>query len=380
LPRLARAGLPAGALEAETLEALPGKQPLLKRSYRPPNYETPLEAFSDAITPNDKFFVRWHLANIPRIDAGTWRLSVGGEGAARELTLSLEQLKSEFEPAEIVAVCQCSGNRRGLSEPHVPGVEWGYGAMGNARWRGARLKDVLARAGIRAEAVEVAFNGADLPAIDAGPQFIKSVPAWKALDETVLVAYEMNGAALPHWNGFPARIIVPGWTATYWVKQVTTIRVLTAPLKNFWMNAAYRLPRGKFPQIERFVSQESDSSTPITEAVVNSLITSVRGGQRVALGREVEVKGIAWDGGYGMRRVDVSVDGGRRWDTATLGEDLGRFSFRTWRFEFAPAARGRVTISARATNMRGETQTEELIWNPAGYHNNVVQTIDLDVV
>ena len=378
--RLARAGLPTGTIESGSLETLPGKQPLLKRSFRPPNYETPLAYFDSAITPNDRFFVRWHLMNIPEVDAATWRLSVGGEAAAQELTLTLEQLKGDFEPAEVVAVCQCSGNRRGLSDPHVPGVEWGYGAMGNARWKGVRLKDILARAGLKKDAVEIAFDGADSPPLAATPDFVKSIPAWKAVDDNTLVAYEMNGAPLPHWNGFPARIVVPGWTATYWMKQVISIRALTQPLNSFWMNTAYRIPKGKFPQIDRFVSQESETSTPITEMVVNSLITNVSDGQRFGHGSPVIVKGLAWDGGYGIRRVEVSLDEGRSWEATELGSDLGRFSFRPWQFAFQPRAKGRLTVMARASNAQGSTQTYELIFNGPGYHNNVIQKLAIEIV
>ena len=378
--RLARAGLPDGTVESGILDALPGKQPLLKRSYRPPNYETPVAYLDDIITPNDRFFVRWHLMNIPEIEAAAWRLRVGGEGAAQEFTLTLEQLKRDFEPAELVAVCQCSGNRRGLSEPHVPGVEWGYGAMGNARWKGARLKDILARAALKKEAIEIAFNGADGAPFEATPRFMKSIPVWKALDENALVAYEMNGAPLPHWNGFPARVVVPGWTATYWMKQVINIRALTQPLASFWMNTAYRIPKGKFPLIDRFQSQESETTTPITEMVVNSLITSLQDGQRVAASAPVVVRGLAWDGGYGIRRVEVSIDTGRTWEAAELGNDLGRFSFRPWQYVFKPRARGPLTVMARASNALGSTQTYELIFNSPGYHNNVIQKLAIEVV
>src|ERR1035441_4589161 len=256
----ARADLPQGALDSAMRDSLPGKQPLIKRAFRPPNYESPVEVFDEVITPNDRFFVRWHLSNIPRVEAGSWRLGAGGG-----VELTLEALKRDFEPVELVAVCQCAGNRRGLSEPHVPGVQWGYGAMGNARWKGARLKDILARADLKKEAVEIAFNGGDRGPLDATPAFAKSIPAWKALDENTMVAYEMNGAPLPHWNGFPARIVVPGWTATYWMKQVTSIRALSQPLAGFWMNTAYRIPKDKFPVIDRFTSQESDTTTPATD-------------------------------------------------------------------------------------------------------------------
>jgi DMSO/TMAO reductase YedYZ molybdopterin-dependent catalytic subunit len=377
--RLASADLPRGTTESAVLDALPGKQPLLKRSFRPPNYETPIGYFNDVITPNERFFVRWHHQNIPQVDSTSWRLSVGGDSAATGFELTLNQLKNEFEPAEVVAVCQCSGNRRGLSDPHVAGVEWGYGAMGNARWKGARLKDLLARAGIKKDAVEIAFNGADLPALEATPVFVKSIPTWKAMDENSLVAYEMNGAPLPHWNGFPARIVVPGWTATYWMKQVASVRVLPQPLVSFWMNTAYRIPKGKFPIVDRFVSQESETTTPITEIVVNSLITNMTDGQHCAVNQPVVVRGVAWDAGYGIRRVEVSADGGRSWETADLGANVGRYSFRPWQFTFTPRKKGRLPVMARASNTLGTTQTFELIFNAPGYHNNVVQAVSLEI-
>jgi DMSO/TMAO reductase YedYZ molybdopterin-dependent catalytic subunit len=379
LGRLAFAGLSSGTVESGVMDALPGKQPLLKRSFRPPNYETPVAYFNDVLTPNERFFVRWHLANIPRIDAAAWRLSVGGDAATQAFELTLDQLKHDFEPAELVAVCQCSGNRRGLSDPHVAGVEWGYGAMGNARWKGARLKDILARAGLKKEAVEIAFNGGDTPPLEATPGFVKSIPAWKALDENTLIAYEMNGAPLPHWNGFPARIVVPGWTATYWMKQVASIRALSQPLVGFWMNTAYRIPKGKFPIVDRFVSQESETTTPITEIVVNSLITNLTDGQRFAAGAPVVAKGIAWDGGYGVRRVEVSIDDGHTWEAAELGADLGRYSFRPWQFAFTPRTKGNLSVMARASNAQGATQTFDLIFNAPGYHNNVVHKIALAI-
>ncbi|MGO9632316.1 MAG: molybdopterin-dependent oxidoreductase [Steroidobacteraceae bacterium] len=374
-----RAELPQGTLESAVRDALPEKQPLIKRAFRPPNYESPVDAFNDIITPNDRFFVRWHLSAIPRIDPVAWRLAVGGDGAERGFDLTLEALKGDFEPVELVAVCQCAGNRRGLSEPHVPGVQWGSGAMGNARWKGVRLRDILARAGLKKDAVEIAFNGGDRGPLDATPAFAKSIPAWKALDENSMVAYEMNGAPLPHWNGYPARIVVPGWAATYWMKQVTAIRVLSQPLTSFWMNPAYRIPKGKFPIIDRFVSQESDTSTPITEILVNSLITNIVDGARFPFGQPVAVKGVAWDGGYGIADLEVSIDEGHSWQSAMLGESYGRYSFRAWEFRFSPQAAGRMTFMARASNVRGTSQPSELIFNAPGYHNNVVQKIAIDI-
>ena len=368
-------GVPAGLDTSARMEALPGKKPLIKLSYRPPNYESPLEYFRTPITPNDQFFVRYHLSDIPDVDAKTYKIAVGGDGANGQAELTLDDLKA-MPASEVVAVNQCSGNRRGLSQPHVAGVEWGYGAMGCARWRGAKLKDVLDKVGLKKEAIEVAFNGAEGPAYDKTPDFVKSLPVWKAIDESTLIAYEMNGAPLPHFNGFPARLIVPGWTGTYWMKHLISINVRTQPLNNFWMNPAYRIPVGLFPVVARFVSQENATSTPITEMVVNSLITSHADGAKVKRGK-VTVSGLAWDGGYGIRTVEASIDGGKTWSAATLGDDLGRYAFRPWSFPLA-AKRGKNTVMVNATNKIGQTQTATLLFNGAGYHNNVMQSITLE--
>jgi len=367
-------GVPNGVGSYATMAKLPGKKPLIQLSDRPPNFESPLEYFRTPITPNDEFFVRYHLADIPDIKAENYKVAVGGDGANGQAELTLADLK-KFPAVEVVAVNQCSGNRRGLSSPHVQGVEWGYGAMGCARWKGARLKDILDKVGIKKEAIEVAFNGADGPAVEQTPDFIKSIPTWKAVEESTIVAYEMNGQPLPHFNGFPARVIVPGWTGTYWIKHVTTINALTKPQGGFWMNPAYRIPVGKFPLRDRFITQENAASTPITEIVVNSLITSHRDGAKVKAGK-VTVSGMAWDGGYGIRTVEVSTDGGKTWSTAKLGEDLGRFAFRPWSFDLT-AKHGKNTVMVNATNKIGQSQTSELIFNPAGYHNNVMQSITL---
>jgi hypothetical protein len=278
-----------------------------------------------------------------------------------------------------LAVCQCSGTRRGLSDPHVPGVQWGYGAMGNARWKGVRLKDLLAKAGITKDTVEVALDGADRGALDATPDFVKSIPAWKAMDGNAIVAWEMNGGPLPHWNGAPARVVVPGWTATYWMKKVVAIRAVSQPVASFWMAKAYRIPKGKFATVDRFLTQESPENTPITEIVVNSLITNLSEGQKVKADALTTIKGIAWDAGYGIRSVDVSVDGGREWHPAQLGTDLGRYSFREWQYVFK-ARKGDHVVSARASNGVGETQVDQLIFNPAGYNNNVIQRIGLKAI
>jgi DMSO/TMAO reductase YedYZ molybdopterin-dependent catalytic subunit len=372
---LAAAGddLPAGTVASSSMHALAGKRPLIKRSFRPPNYETPVEHFRQHFTPNDAFYVRWH-ASVPAIALTDWRLRVSASpsGSPREYTHA--DLLRKFSLHEVAAVNQCSGNRRGLFKPHVAGVQWGYGAMGNALWRGVRLKDVLADAGLDRKALEIVANGADAPML-SGPDFIKSLPVGKALDPDTLIAFEMNGESLSNWHGFPARLVVPGWTATYWLKALTELSVLDRPFDGFWMKTAYRVPRNLFGP-SGFESQDSDQSSAITTIRVNSLIVGPAPGATVPVGARTELLGIAWDGGSGIERVELSFDQGASWRKAALDRDLGRYAWRHWQSMLEPAQPGALTLRVRARARDGATQPDTLIANPAGYHHNAVQTVE----
>ncbi len=369
-------GLAAGTREEAVFDSLPGKQKLIKLSYRPPNYEAPLDYLRSAITPNDRFFVRYHLSQIPDMAAlQDWSLSLGGDAADRQVKLSMADL-AKLPQTEVTAVCQCSGNRRGLSNPHVAGVQWGVGAMGNAVWRGPRLRDVLALAGIGAKAVEVQFHGSDHGPIETTPQFAKSLPVDRALDETTIIATSMNNAPLPLWNGYPARLIVPGWTATYWMKHLSLLAISATPLANFWMKTAYRVPTGMF-QGSAFPTQDNETNRPITDIVVNALVTSHADGDTVAAG-PVTIAGQAWDNGSGIARVDISTDGGATWAAGTLGEGTGRFGFQPWQAVITAKAGG-VAPRVRATARSGAVQPAKPLFNGAGYHNNAIQTLSLNV-
>jgi DMSO/TMAO reductase YedYZ molybdopterin-dependent catalytic subunit len=368
------------AAEASAVElvALPGKKPLIKQTFRPPNFETPLADLRSEFTANDAFFVRYHLANIPEVDARAWRLRVGGDSASRRQEWPLEALKRDFEKVSVAAINQCSGNRRGLFTPRVPGVQWQYGAMGNAIWSGVRLRDVLQKVGVRPDAVEVVFDGADAALLGSTPDFVKSLPIERALDENTLIAFEMNGRPLPHWNGAPARLVVPGWTATYWVKHLTEIRVVPKAFDGFWMQKAYRVPTNTFPGAV-FKSQQRTDTTPITEILVNSLVTSHESGARLTRGRDAEIGGWAWDNGAGIARVEFSLDGGRSWRGATLDRDLGRFAWRGFKFPLDTARSGPITVTVRATSRNGAQQPDKLTPNPSGYHHNIIQKLQLEV-
>jgi DMSO/TMAO reductase YedYZ molybdopterin-dependent catalytic subunit len=363
---------------AESLIALPGKKPLIKRAFRPPNYETPLADLRTPFTANDAFFVRYHLANIPEVNPRTWRLRIGGPSIVRPSEFSLEDLKRSFEHVAIPAINQCSGNRRGLFTPHVPGVQWGNGAMGNALWGGVRLRDVLHRCDLQANALEIVLDGADGPTLPQTPDFRKSLPVERALDDSTLIAFEMNGRPLPHFNGAPARLVVPGWTATYWVKHLTEIHAQPYPFDGFWVRGAYRIPTGVFPGV-RFKSQETAETTPITQILVNSLITGPSANARLERGRPAELTGWAWDGGTGIAQVDISTDGGTSWRAAALEKDLGRFAWRGFRLALDTSQSGALAVNVRATSRGGEQQPPKLTPNPAGYHNNKIQSLAVEV-
>ena len=373
-PWAARAGdavtLPFGNGE-RPLVAYPGKRPLLQMTARPPQLETPFLVFDEgAITPNDAFFVRYHLADIPtEIDPQAFRVEIGGH-VERPVALSLADLKG-MGGTEVVAVNQCSGNSRGFVEPRVAGGQLANGAMGCARFVGVPLKAVLDKAGVKAGAVQVSFEGLDGPVLPETPDFAKALTLDHARDGAVMLAWSMNGQDLPWLNGFPLRLVVPGYYGTYWVKHLNAVTVLDKPYEEFWMTSAYRIPDNSCACTEP--GKAPDKTVPIGRFNVRSFVTNLTEGARVAAGASA-LRGIAFDGGSGIRAVEVSTDDGRTWETAKLGPDLGRYAFRTWTLT-ADLPAGAHAIRVRATANDGATQPMEPRWNPPGYMRNVVETV-----
>jgi sulfite dehydrogenase (cytochrome) subunit A len=354
------------------LVKFPQKRELILLTMRPPQLETPFSVFNEGVfTPNDAFFVRYHLSQIPTtIDPETFRLEVKGN-VNSPLALSLQELKTKFDPVELVAVNQCSGNGRAFTKPRVGGGQSGNGTMGCARWKGVRLKDVLARAGVGTGAKQVTFNGLDGPLNEKTPDFVKALDVDHAQDGEVMLAYEMNREDLPMLNGYPLRLVVPGYYGTYWVKQLSEIQVVNDVFNGFWMNPAYRIPDNETASCEPGTTPKA--TKPIARFNVRSFITSLTDGEQVGAGRPLTVRGIAFDGGDGIRTVRFSQDGGKNWREAALGRDYGKYSFREWTIPFKPSRPGDYELQVSATNGSGQSQPTEALWNPSGYMRNVVE-------
>src|SRR5579862_2343051 len=371
-------GLPGGPDERAITTAFPQKGAMILQRTRPPLLETPFEVYDQgAFTPNDRFFVRWHWAVIPTsIDIASFRLGVRGQ-VNRPLSLTLREVLA-LPRVELAAVNQCSGNSRGFFQPRVAGGEWGNGAMGNATWTGVRLKDVLDRAGVKAGAVAVRFNGLDKPVVADGPDFMKSLGVDHARDGEVMIAYAMNGEQLPLLNGFPLRLVVPGWYATYWVKMLSDIEVLDSPDTNFWMKTAYTIP--DTPHADMKPGQANVPMVPINKMNPRSFITNVKAGATLAAGKPAAIRGIAFGGDTGVKRVDFSSDGGKTWNAAHLGNDEGKYGFRAWQTRFTPAAKGDHTLMVRCTNSKDEVQPDQPNWNPSGFMRNVIEATPVSAV
>ncbi|HEY2843865.1 MAG TPA: sulfite oxidase [Bryobacteraceae bacterium] len=348
------------------------KRDMLVRSVRPEDLEMPLSGFADYLTPIEHFFVRTHVY-VPTVALNDWRLNVAGSVAA-PLTLTMDDLR-KLPAVELVGVLECAGNGRAFYQPAVPGMQWGHGAVGNARWRGVRLADVLKRAGLKTSARAILFDGVDVP-LGTMPDFQRSLPVEKALDPNTLLAYEMNGETLPVKHGFPLRVVAPGWAGDIWIKWLTSIRVLDQESDGFWMKSAYRHPARPVPP---GIAIPADRMEPVTNLRVKSVIASPLDGAQLAPGRPTTIRGVAW-GTDPVVSVEVSTDGGRSWKTAALQSgQRTRFGWRQWEFAWTPPQAAYYTILARARDAAGNTQPLDQEWNPSGYLWNVVPRVRVNV-
>jgi len=360
--------------------AFPEKRPLITFSDRPPLLETPRDVFTSALTPNDQFFVRWHMPDIPTyIDPEKFTVNVNGL-VEHELKISLNELKTQYEQVEVTAVLQCGGNSRSAFTPTAGGIQWGNGAMGCATWKGVRLSDILDKAGLKKGAEWIGFNGSEKAAYYETPEFIRELRL-DELDDHVILAYEMNGEDLPYLNGYPLRLVIPGSYSDSWVKMLSNITVTDKYKKLFFMDVAYRVPDN---ECECETPQKRFPKTkPINKMNVKSVIGYPTPDSIINHKSHVVVRGVAWDDGHGIQDVFISIDGGKTWDKAILDSGkLGRYAYRAFRYPFKPMGYGKLTIMAKAVNKIGQEQpfAEDVKWNHGGYKFNGIDKVTVEVI
>jgi DMSO/TMAO reductase YedYZ molybdopterin-dependent catalytic subunit len=346
----------------------------IRRSETPLTLETPIAALDRSITPNELFYVRNHFVP-PTLQANSWRLRVTG-AVERELTLTLDEVR-RMTSRTVTMTLECTGNSRSMLNPVVRGVQWGNGAISTAEWTGVSLVDVLNRAGLRQNAVDVVLEGADSGEITAEPRspgvihFARSLPLAKARQQSVVLAYRMGNAELPRYHGFPLRAIVPGWYGMASVKWLTRIIVMERPYNGYFQSFDYSIYERR---------QGLVSVTPLSEMQVKSVIVSPTPMQRIAPNTPHRVHGAAWTGESEVTRVEVSADGGRTWAQARLLGNARAHCWRMWEYPWrTPAQAGRVTLMPRATDARGNVQPMQRDTDRRNYMINHVLPVEVDV-
>jgi len=359
--------------------AFPEKRPLITYSDRPPLLESPRSTFTKALTPNDEFFVRWHLPDIPtKIDLESYTIKIDGL-VNKELNITMKELKNDFEQVEVTAVLQCGGNSRSAFTPIAGGIQWGSGAMGCAKWKGVRLSDLLNKAGLKKDAHWIGFNGKDNAAYYETPNFVRELEL-EELDDHVIVAYEMNGEDLPYLNGYPLRLVIPGYYSDSWVKMLSNITVTNEYKSLFFMDVAYRIPDNETES--ETPDKHFKPTKPITHMNVKSIIGYPENDMKIYHNSHIVIRGVAFDDGHGIRDVFISTDDGATWERSLLKQDGGRYAYTEFRFSYKPTKYGKINIMAKAVNRLGIEQplAKDILWNHGGYKFNGIDVVTVEVV
>ena len=357
--------------QARSTPQLYGKDKLIIRSIRPPDFETPVSLLNSYITSNENFYVRSHIP-IPQIDAAGWALKIGGE-VNSPITLSLDEIR-KLPAVTITNTLECAGNGRAFFQPAVAGIQWEKGAVGNARFTGARMSDVLKKAGVRTSGINVEMHAADRPP-GTMPAFVRQVPMKKAMHPDTVIAYDMNGQPIPLVHGAPLRAVIPGWEGAYSIKWLNALNVLAKDSDSFWVATGYRYPTRR---VAPGAAVDAKDMAPLTGLIVKSLITTPANGATQAVGK-VAVAGFAWAGEDDIKAVDVSIDNGATWRPARLTGEQARYAWRRFEFEFNAPRPESYLILSRATDAKGNMQPAVSQWNPSGYLWNQYDSIRIEV-
>lgn len=344
---------------------------LIVRSARPEDLETPVSLLNSYLTPQDLFYVRHH-AYAATVNEKDWKLTIDGE-VDKPFTLTLDELK-KFPKATVTVTLECAGNGRAFYDPPVAGIQWEKGAVGTARWTGARLSDVLKRAGVKTTGKYVALDGAD-KAVGKQPEFIRNLPLEKAMHVDTILAYEMNGQPLPVLHGFPLRAVASGWEGAYAVKWLTHIQVIPQEHDGFFVKTAYRYPNRRVAPGEAVAPQDME---PVKGLVVKSFLNAPLDGTKQKAG-PVRVSGFAWAGESFITKVEVSMDNGSTWQLAKLGKEREKYAWQSFEHTFNITKPGSYLLMARATDDKGNMQPVAPQWNPSGYLWNVIDKVRINV-
>ncbi len=375
--------IPAALAQTSEPFTIPGKEGLIVLNDRPINAETPAHLLDDAVTPGRYLFVRNNGTPpaMESIDLDSWTLTIGGESASREVSLTVDELKSQFEHHTYQLQLECGGNGRSEFVPPAGGNQWSVGAVGCPEWTGVRLRDVLEYAGINDDAVYVAYYGADTH-LSGDPTKVpisRGVPLAKAMEDEALIAWSMNGEDIPHMNGYPLRLVIGGWPGSVcgkWLREIVIRNQVHDGPK--MTGTSYRVPCT--PVAPGSDVPEEDMCI-IESMPVKSLVTFPRSGIEHPLGERLALRGHAWAGDLAVSAMHVSVDFGATWQPAELDPPANRHAWQRWRAEVEFPQVGYYEVWARATDTEGRAQPMVLPgWNPKGYLNNACHRIAVQAV
>ncbi len=346
---------------------------LITREQEPLNLELPFPTLTEPVLPANRLFVRSHFP-VPALDAATWQLRIEG-AVSQPFALSYDELR-QLPATTLQATLECAGNGRARLTPKSKGLLWEQGAVGNAEWTGVPLSALLARAGVAPDALEVICEGADQGNMNDEPKapgviaFARSLPLTKATRPEVLVAYLLNGQPLPPEHGFPVRLVVPGWYGMASVKWLHKLTVSTTPYAGYWQTLEYAYWQRHHGQ---------PTLVPVAEMQVKAEIARPALHEAVPAGQPYRVFGAAWAGESEVATVEISLDQSQTWQPAHLLGAAVPFAWRFWEFSWTPAAPGRHTLQARATDLAGRTQPATHDPDRRNYMINKVASVEVFV-